>query len=324
MEGYSIPNKRKEKHLVETDPQGLQRVAFREEGWKYYDWRGYRTHYIEAGEGPPIVLVHGFGGHAYHWRYTIAEFAKTHRVYSICLLGYGWSEKAVCDYSGDMWGEQVVDFVHEIIGSKEPVVIAGNSIGCIASLYAAHKLGPSNVRGLAFLNAAGKYVTPGVRETRAEPSEILTVMKGSIMAPVTKVLTIAIFYLTKLRIEKILKQVYANHHQVDSDLVWSIIKPAQDPQARAAFCKIAGAGRRTKSDVNELLAELEVPLLVLHGSKDPWMTPKRAEIIVQMYENSTYRLVESAGHCPMDDSPEDAHMHLRHWMESVGHCDSRA
>lgn len=139
------------------------------------------------------------------------------------------------------------------------------------------------------------------------------------MEPVTKVVTIAIFYLTKLRIEKILKQVYANHHQVDSDLVWSIVKPAQDPQARAAFCKIAGAGRRTKSDVNELLAELEVPLLVLHGSKDPWMTPKRAEIIVQMYENSTYRLVESAGHCPMDDSPEDAHMHLRHWMESVGH-----
>lgn len=57
MERYSVPNANRkcQGHLVETDGQGLQRVAFREEGWKYYDWRGYKTHYIEAGM---LILIH--------------------------------------------------------------------------------------------------------------------------------------------------------------------------------------------------------------------------------------------------------------------------
>lgn len=49
----------------------------------------------------------GFGAHAYHWRYTIPALAKKHCVYSICLLGYGWSDKAVVEYSGETWAKQV-------------------------------------------------------------------------------------------------------------------------------------------------------------------------------------------------------------------------
>ena len=52
-----------------------------------------------AGEsGSPILLVHGFGASAYHWRYNIPELAKRHRVYAVDLLGFGWSTKALVDY----------------------------------------------------------------------------------------------------------------------------------------------------------------------------------------------------------------------------------
>ena len=57
--------------VYETDPRsGLQRVRYNREGWRYWDWRGYRVHYIQAGAantGLPVVLVHGYGASAVHW-----------------------------------------------------------------------------------------------------------------------------------------------------------------------------------------------------------------------------------------------------------------
>lgn len=40
-----------------------------------------------------MVLVHGYGASAYHWRYNIPELAKYCRVYAVDMLGFGWSEK---------------------------------------------------------------------------------------------------------------------------------------------------------------------------------------------------------------------------------------
>ena len=102
----------------EVDAQGRSRLQFRDDGWSNWEWRGSKSakgpfsiNYIEAGEeGTPIVLIHGFGAHSYHWRYQIPALAKNHRVFSLCLLGYGWSPKAVVPYSGEVWGAQVADF----------------------------------------------------------------------------------------------------------------------------------------------------------------------------------------------------------------------
>lgn len=64
--------------VLESDPAGLLRVQFYERGWNFWRWQGRRIHYIEAKAvnraapaGPPVVLVHGYGASAYHWRYTI-------------------------------------------------------------------------------------------------------------------------------------------------------------------------------------------------------------------------------------------------------------
>ena len=49
------------------------------DGWSFWQWKGHKCHYISAGEdntGPIVVLVHGFGAHSYHWRYTVPALAK--------------------------------------------------------------------------------------------------------------------------------------------------------------------------------------------------------------------------------------------------------
>ena len=92
---------------------------------------------MRAGNsGPPIVLVHGFGASAYHWRYNVAELAKKHRVFAVDLLGFGWSDKALVDYSQAVWSEQIGAFIKEVVDDG-PVVLAGNSLGGYNSLATA-------------------------------------------------------------------------------------------------------------------------------------------------------------------------------------------
>lgn len=103
-----------------------------------------------AGDsGSPILLVHGFGASAYHWRYNIPELAKKHRVFAIDLLGFGWSDKALVDYSSNVWSEQLGDFIKEVVNDGK-VIIAGNSLGGYNSLATAAKF-PDLVRRVVSL-----------------------------------------------------------------------------------------------------------------------------------------------------------------------------
>src|SRR5579872_3837963 len=65
---------------------------------------GIRTHYLEAGEGRPIVLLHSgeFGGCAeLSWEFTIPRLAQQYRVVAPDWLGYGETDK-LYDFGGGM------------------------------------------------------------------------------------------------------------------------------------------------------------------------------------------------------------------------------
>lgn len=61
---------------------------------RFWSWKGYRIRYQRSGDsGPAVLLVHGFGGNADHWRKNTPVLGQRHRAYAIDLLGYGYSDK---------------------------------------------------------------------------------------------------------------------------------------------------------------------------------------------------------------------------------------
>ena len=52
-----------------------------------------KLYYEEAGKGPPLLLIHGFGASTYTWRHIAPELAQTHRVIAVDLKGFGQSDK---------------------------------------------------------------------------------------------------------------------------------------------------------------------------------------------------------------------------------------
>ncbi|XP_008452066.1 pheophytinase, chloroplastic isoform X2 [Cucumis melo] len=295
----------------------IERLPFKPEGYNFWTWRGHKIHYVVQGEGPPIVLIHGFGASVFHWRYNIPELAKKYKVYALDLLGFGWSDKAIIEYDAMVWRDQVVDFMKEIV--KQPAVLVGNSLGGFTALVSAAGL-PEQVRGVVLLNSAGQF--GDVNKLTEEPEE--TSFQKFITKPLKdffqRIFLGVLFWQTKqpARIVSVLKSVYVNSENVDDYLVESISMPAADPNAREVYYRLMTRFmfNQSKYTLNSVLSELRCPLLLLWGDLDPWVGPAKANRIKEFYPNTTLVNLK-AGHCPHDEVPELVNSALMDWLATL-------
>ncbi|KAA8531895.1 hypothetical protein F0562_006388 [Nyssa sinensis] len=303
--------------LVAEPAQGLERLPFKPEGYNFWTWRGHKIHYVEQGEGSPIVLIHGFGASAFHWRYNIPELAKKYKVYAIDLLGFGWSEKAIIEYDALVWRDQVVDFLKEIV--KEPAILVGNSLGGFTALVSAAGL-PEQVVGVALLNSAGQFGDANREPSKSEE----TVLQKFFLKPLKEIFQRVVlgflFWQAKqpARIESVLKSVYINTSNVDDYLVESITRPAADPNAGEVYYRLMTRFmmNQSKYTLDSVLSELSCPLLLLWGDRDPWVGPAKAIRIKEFYPNTSIVNLQ-AGHCPHDEVPELVNKALVDWLSTL-------
>jgi pimeloyl-ACP methyl ester carboxylesterase len=296
-----------ENSLPATDTQAQAITeAWTEAKWQ---WREYQIQYAIAGEGIPLVLVHGFGASIGHWRKNIPVLAAAgYQVIAIDLLGFGKSDKPVIDYSLELWQEMLKDFAKEKIA--QPPVFIGNSIGALLCLMMAADY-PELCRGLVLLNAAG-----GLNHRAGELNPILSfVMSGFTKLVGSKVAGKFIFdqVRQKGRIRNTLTQVYCDRTAITDELVEILYQPSCDPTAQQVFASIITAPAGPSP--TELLPKVQCPILVLWGEADPWTPIKGADIYKKHAEKFplTFQAIPNTGHCPHDERPEVVNAAILAW-----------
>jgi pimeloyl-ACP methyl ester carboxylesterase len=117
---------------------------------RFADVNGLRLHYLIAGEGDPIILLHGYAQNSHMWRPLIAELAKTHTVIAPDLRGFGGSSKPESGYDKTTMARDI----HALAASLDikRIKIAGHDIGLmVAYAYAAQY--PDSVKRIALMDA---------------------------------------------------------------------------------------------------------------------------------------------------------------------------
>lgn len=131
---------------------------------KFVVANGVRLHYIETGQGDPVLLLHGFGQSSQMWRPLMRELSKDHTVIAADLRGAGQSDAPADGYTKSEMARDVHALMSGLGYSKVSVV--GHDIGMmVAYAYAAQF--PNEVNKIVLMEA----LLPGVGENRAWPRD---------------------------------------------------------------------------------------------------------------------------------------------------------
>lgn len=260
---------------------------------RFADVNGTRLHYLAAGEGPPVILLHGYAQNSHMWRPLIAELAKTHLVIAPDLRGFGESDKPATGYEKKALAQDI-HALSEKLGLKS-VGIAGHDIGLmVAYAYAAQY--PSEVSRIALMDA----FLPGIGDTTG-------------IFLLRDLWHFHFYGKTPLALVEGRERIYFEHfwndfaadpaHSVsEADRVF-YTKAYSQPGAMAAGFEVFRAFDQDAKDFQEFAkTKLTIPMLVLSGEKAGGQFLIDQGKMVD--DNVEGVIVKGSGHWLMDEAPD--------------------
>jgi pimeloyl-ACP methyl ester carboxylesterase len=256
---------------------------------------GLPIEYLTAGEGDPLLLLHGVGDSAQTWELIIPTLARTHRVYAPSLPGFGMSAKDTSDYSPEFFTSFVTAFLDAL--KLKQVAIAGNSLGGLIAMRLALE-SPSRVSALVLIDSAGlgRDITLALRLLTLPGMEKLasTLYQTKIGA---KVWAYAVSSL-----------LFANPTQVFPDWRDRLQKMARDPDyLKATVGAVRGGstivGQRDREILLDRLPDLAMPTLIFWGIRDRIVPVRQAHLANARLKQGKLVLLD-CGHVPQLEKPE--------------------
>lgn len=244
--------------------------------------------YVEAGEGPAMLLVHGLGGNWQNWLTNVETLASRHRVIALDLPGIGRSEP----FRGKVSMARYVDVLFELLDKRgvETATLIGNSMGGLLTIEAAAQR-PERVDAAILACSAGVPLTHRRYSSALIPFALglnETFQRGR---PRRAVLA------TPLLRRKIAARMLHAPDDLDQDHLIELLGGL----GAAGFGAALRAGAH--HDARAQARQMRCPTLVLAGGRDRLLPPWMASQLHDLIPNSTLVVWDDTGHCPMIEHP---------------------
>ena len=265
---------------------------------------GVNLHYFCGGSGPPLVLVHGLGSSAaVEFYYNLEPLAAHHRVFAIDLPGFGRSDKPVLEYTIDLFVRAVSDLM--ATEGIERAAVMGVSMGGRVALGLALD-SPEKVKRLVLVDALGV----GAPRRVLAYSILLTRGLGELTLRGT---ARALRQMNPAVIRRFWGWYLKRPNRVAS--IWSDERIANHgtllatPEYRAAYLSalrsIAGMRQlRNGVVVEDRLAELRMPTLLIWGGHDHIFPASHARAAKDRIPNGRLEVFDDSGHTPQMEEPD--------------------
>jgi pimeloyl-ACP methyl ester carboxylesterase len=252
---------------------------------------GIKIHFVEAGEGRPLLFLHGLGGSWEDWAANLQSFAPSYRAMAIDFPGFGDSDKPQVDYCIEWLTGMVEKFLEE--RKLDRVSIVGHSMGALVALNAAVKVN-SRVQKLIVADVVGmedkaEFLSYALTKKIMGPDSRWEPIEG-VMRDQFKVM---IEMFIKVQRPKTSKEFFQSAPK--SPVTGNPLLPMTPAVQMCASI--------LDFDIRPKLAFIPQPTLILWGEKDPVAPPRGAVYLKGKLPHATLTILEGCGHSPMQEQP---------------------
>jgi 2-succinyl-6-hydroxy-2,4-cyclohexadiene-1-carboxylate synthase len=246
------------------------------------------------GTDPPVVLLHGFTQNACCWGSFGDALSSRHPTLAVDAPGHGGSTPVHADSST---GAELLAETIEVAG-RSPVVLVGYSMGGRLGLHAAlHR--PDLVAALVLIGATAGIEDHVDRAARQAADDGLA----------DHLLAIGL----ESFVDEWLAQPLFAH--LDPQSACREERLANEPEGLASSLRLAGTG--TQAPLWDQISALEMPVLVVAGSRDAKFRAIGKRMSETIGANATFEIIEGAGHAVHLERPDDTAEAIETWLAAV-------
>jgi pimeloyl-ACP methyl ester carboxylesterase len=266
---------------------------------------GFKLHYLEAGRGAPVVLLHGLGGDGSRWGPNIEPLARDFHVFALDQIGFGQSDKPLANYHSGMLAEFLVDFLKAANVGRASLV--GNSMGAGVALYTAVHF-PQAVDRIVLADGGG-YRDAGVAGrsggagraggTASDEAARRRRLQNSVTRDETREFFKILFHNKSLVTDKM----------VDDQLAMRLRSAFTITKMQEAGEK--GLGALTEAEVRGVKA----PTLIVWGKYDELANPAGADRLERTIPGSKKVIVDDCGHMPQLEKSDEFNRLVRDFLK---------
>jgi haloalkane dehalogenase len=286
----------------------------------FVEVNGHTWHYVESGEGPPLVLLHGLPVQSYLWRHVIPELAKTHRVIVPDILGYGRSDKDDSIQYNPPALARAFDGFMATMDFEEPVTLGVTDLGSVLGLTWAMNHEEA-VRALILVEAV---IYNGEDFFKAAPLKMKLAFKALSKEKSAKRLMVEKNLIVE-SIPKMMVRTLSDTEKAEYDLAW------EDLAVRERVLMAAGPNKMPKKGITTnpaqgtasmdayapWLATTKVPKLVLTAK--PGLVIQRDDVkhIEKNFLHTTIVPIGRGKHFVVEDEPDAFTAATLSWLDSL-------
>jgi haloalkane dehalogenase len=270
----------------------------------YVDIEGMRVHYVDEGQGPPVLMLHGEPTWSYLYRKMIPPIARRYRAVAPDHVGFGRSDKwtEVEKYTFD-YHYRVLEALIEVLDLREITVVVQDWGGPIGLRYATRH--SERMARLVILNTGlfteAVVMPEGMRAWREYAAQTPDLPVGGIV-----------------------QQALHNRDLATEDIVRAYDAPFPDPESKAgarAFPAIIptsaeAPGAREMMETLEALARWDKPALVMFSDQDPIFPVTAGHRFQGLIPGAQFKVIEGAGHFLQEEKGEAIAAEMLSFMEA--------
>lgn len=245
------------------------------------------VHIEAAGEGPPVVLLHGFGASTFSWRHILPGLATSFRVIAVDLNGFGYTQRPKDRESYTREGQAALVLgVMDALGIDRAHLV-GHSYGGALTLWIASRH-PERVRSMVLVDSAAPSFPEDRRSGAAafRPLAFLF-LRGYALRPsvIRKSLERSIYDDSLVTPEMVRGYTERLHVEGLADAYQGLTAPRRGPAERVE------------------LETIDVSALLVWGTEDVLIPIEGGRRAAERLPRATFVAMEKVGHIPMEERP---------------------